>query len=342
MLSINGLRHQYGDSEVLHGLSLDVAQGEILSLLGPSGCGKTTLLRIVAGLERLQSGALTLDGESLTGVPVHQRHLGLMFQDFALFPHMSVAENVAFGLRMQGIAQPEREARVAEVLSLVGLDDYAARDVAQLSGGERQRVALARSLAPKPRLLMLDEPLGSLDAALRDHLVTELRAIIQQAGLTALYVTHDQAEAFAIADRVAVMNAGHIEALDTPQRLYQYPRTAFTARFLNLDNVVPVVSQQDTAVRTPLGRFTLANRPDSRVKSVLLHPDGLHLVPETEPGIPGQVVASVFGGDHYRLRVHVAGGMTLSLKRPAAQTPVEVGQAVRLRVLTDYVLFLLD
>ena len=202
MLDIINVTRAFDGQAVLRGINLPVDQGEIVCLLGPSGCGKTTMLRIVAGLEHADGGDVRINGNSIMATPVHQRDFGLMFQDFALFPHMNVAENVGFGLRMRPVADDQQ--RVDEVIRLVGLAGFEQRDVGELSGGERQRVALARSLAPRPRLLMLDEPLGSLDAALRTRLVVELRQIIKQIGLTAIYVTHDQEEAFAIADRIAI------------------------------------------------------------------------------------------------------------------------------------------
>jgi ABC-type Fe3+/spermidine/putrescine transport system ATPase subunit len=211
MLEVRDVELAFGDLPVLRGVSLEAAEGEIVCLLGPSGCGKTTLLRVIAGLEVPERGDVIFDGRSVRDVPVHRRGFGLMFQDFALFPHLDVARNAAFGLRMMGIPAAERQRRVQEVLSLVGLAGFERRDVAKLSGGEKQRVALARSLAPNPRLLMLDEPLGSLDAALRERLVIEIREIIKQVGRAALYVTHDQHEAFAIADRIIIMNEGRFE-----------------------------------------------------------------------------------------------------------------------------------
>ena len=243
MLVLDGISISFGVNRVLEDLSLHVQQGEIMCLLGPSGCGKTTLLRVVAGLEHAGAGDVRVDGQSILNVPVHQRGFGLMFQDFALFPHLNVAENIAFGLKMQGTPPNERETRIQDVLEMVGLGDFQQRDVSQLSGGERQRVALARSLAPNPRLLMLDEPLGSIDAALRERLILDLRSIIKQVGLTAIYVTHDQAEAFAVADRIAVMNNGRIEQIDSPQVLYHNPQTIFTARFLGLHNILTVDAQ---------------------------------------------------------------------------------------------------
>ncbi len=242
MLTLKNITRRFGDQPVLRGIDLDVAEGEIVCLLGPSGCGKTTLLRIVAGLESADSGDVLLDGASILASAGAYARFRLDVPGFRAVPAPERPAKRRVRLAHEGDGQPARQRRAREVLELVGLSGFERRDVAQLSGGERQRVALARSLAPNPRLLMLDEPLGSLDAALRERLVVDLRAIIKRVGLTALYVTHDQHEAFAIADRIALMNAGQIEQVGTPSEVYRRPATIFAARFLGLNNVVPVES----------------------------------------------------------------------------------------------------
>jgi ABC-type Fe3+/spermidine/putrescine transport system ATPase subunit len=317
MLSIEAVGVAYEGAAVLHGVDLTVAQGEIVTLLGPSGCGKTTLLRAVAGLEPIQGGDIRIHGQSMQAVPVHARGFGLMFQAFALFPHMTVADNVRFGLKMQRLPRAQQAERVEAMLSLVGLAGYGERDVAQLSGGEQQRVALARSLAPNPRLLMLDEPLGALDAALKDRLMVDLRTIIKSVGLTALYVTHDQQEAFAISDRVAVMNAGVIEQIAPPDVLYRRPETVFVAQFLGLNNIFsmshPVIAR-------------LSNVPQA--EAVLLHPDDVRLAENGE--IVGRVVERVYQGRAYRLKVGLDDGATLILHVNHAAP--DVGATVNLAV----------
>jgi ABC-type Fe3+/spermidine/putrescine transport system ATPase subunit len=325
MLTVADLHVQFAGKPVLRGIDLKIAEGEILCLLGPSGCGKTTLLRVIAGLEQAEDGTVLVDGRSIREVPVNQRGFGLMFQDFALFPHMTVAENVAFGLEMQDRPASERLQRVREVLKLVNLDGFEGRDIARLSGGERQRVALARSLAPRPRLLMLDEPLGSLDAALREQLVVELRAIIKQVGLTAIHVTHDQREAYAIADRIALMNQGRIEQLDTPAAVYQRPATAFAARFLGLHNLVRVEQWADGYAQTVLGSVPLAAPADW----LLLHPDHLTVgVAVGSPQVEGQVSEVTFLGEAYRLKIRHGSGLELQLRIPVATTPPALDQTV--------------
>ncbi|NTV65049.1 MAG: ABC transporter ATP-binding protein, partial [Oscillochloris sp.] len=256
MLTIHNLHKSYDHHPVLRGVNLDLPMGTIMALLGPSGCGKTTLLRVMAGLEQADRGEIFLGSERMDLLPAHQRDFGMMFQDYALFPHMDVASNVAFGLRMQGQPRAASTARVAEMLDLVGLADYGCRWVFDLSGGERQRVALARALAPRPRLLMLDEPLAALDRALRERLQEELRGILRQVGVTAIYVTHDQEEAFALADTVALLNAGRLEQAGSPEVIYRRPASLWAARFLGLRNVLPGSYLGAGRIATALGELS--------------------------------------------------------------------------------------
>lgn len=233
MLNIDNITVRFDDTVAVAEASLTVADGERVAVLGPSGCGKSTLLRVVAGLERPESGTVTWDGDDLGDTPPHLRRFGLMFQGYALFPHMTVAENVAFGLQMDNVSAPETAARVAEVLSWVGMADMADRSVEYLSGGEQQRVALARTLAPGPRLVMLDEPLGALDRSLRERLITEITDLMERDGTTALYVTHDHDEARVFADRIALMRSGRIVQVGPWSDLVAHPADPWVSDFLS-------------------------------------------------------------------------------------------------------------
>jgi thiamine transport system ATP-binding protein len=273
---------RFGPTAALDGAALEVGDGEVVTVLGPSGSGKTTLLRAIAGLQRLDAGRVLLDDRDLAGVPPHRRGIGLVFQDHALFHHRDVAGNVAFGLRMRGDPSERIEPRVRELLELVGLAGFERRSVATLSGGEQQRVALARALAPEPRVLLLDEPLGSLDRRLRDRLLEDLAQLFAELRVTAIYVTHDQAEAFALGERVAVMRAGRIVQTGTADELWAHPVDADVARFLGLGNVRDgrVVRPEAVAVhRVPDGA-----RGDGVVEAAVRHGPTVRLVVRLDDG----------------------------------------------------------
>jgi putative spermidine/putrescine transport system ATP-binding protein len=238
-LDVRRAAKDFGSGPVLDGVDLAVGQGEFVSLLGPSGCGKTTLLRIVAGLSPANSGSVILDGRELSRLPPHKRDVGVVFQSYALFPHLSVAENVAFGLKAKGQPAGEIDGTVRRFLELVHMTDFAGRSVKALSGGQQQRVAVARALAVRPKLLLLDEPFSALDRKLRETMQIELRRLLRELGTTAIFVTHDQDEALIMSDRVAVMNRGRIEQYDTPEAIYRRPATAFALGFVGLSTRIP-------------------------------------------------------------------------------------------------------
>ena len=327
-LEIVNIEKEFDGASLLRGVSLAVESGEIVCLLGPSGGGKTTLLRIIAGLEQAEEGRVLFDGKDQGGVPVHLRHFGMMFQDLALFPHKNVFDNVAFGLRMQDLPPDAIKPRVAQALELVGLEGLASRDVNNLSGGEQQRVALARSLAPRPQLLMLDEPLGALDRILREQLVADLRAILKRIGMTAIYVTHDQDEAFAIADRIAIMHAGRLIQIGAPAEIYNAPADAFVAQFLGLTNLFPGRRVGDDGVQTEWGAFRVASASLGRKEplTVLLRPDRVRIA---EKGTAALVEECTFRAGQYRVTLVTETGARLVVE---ANRPQAIGVRVALEI----------
>jgi thiamine transport system ATP-binding protein len=320
MLHGRGLEVQYGTTTAVAGVDLDVAPGTILAVLGPSGCGKSTLLRAIAGLEPLTGGRLTWDDDDLGAVPVHRRGFGMMFQDHVLFPHLDVGENVAYGLRRATGARANRrqsiDARVRELLSMVGLDGYERRRVDELSGGEAQRVALARALAPRPRLLMLDEPLSSIDRDRRDLLLDDLRRIVRETGTAAIHVTHDHDEALMVADRVAVMRAGRFEQCATPVEVWTRPVDAFVATFLGA-NVLA-----GEAIGRPLGSLWA------------LRPDALTLDPAGPIAATVDAIAFQRGFTQLQCRLPAGDPFTVWLPHDAAAT-VAIGGHIRLAIGRD-------
>lgn len=314
-LAVEALRVTFGDVVALDGLDLSIAPHEIVSILGPSGCGKSTLLRAIGGLVTPDSGRVCWNGRDVVGTAPHARGFGLMFQDHALFPHRSVGQNVEFGLRMQHQPADVRRRRVAEMLELVGLPSMTDRAIGTLSGGEAQRVALARALAPAPQLLMLDEPFGSLDRNLRERLTDDVGRLIRQVGVTAIHVTHDQDEAFAIGDRVAVMRRGRIERIDDPATIWRDPRSEFVARFLGHDNIVDVPQR---------GR-------------VLVRGDAVR-IGEGPNALPGTVVEQRFRAGRHLTRVATPLG-DLSIDHPHA---LEIGTSVPVTIDDDQLVPITD
>lgn len=327
LLRIEGLTKRYGVHVAVDGFSLSVQQGEFVSLLGPSGCGKTTILQMIGGFVRPDAGRMVLDGADLVAMKPSERGLGIVFQSYALFPHMTAAENVAYGLEARGIARAERTRRVAEALEMVGLQAQAGRYPRLMSGGQQQRVALARALVIQPAILLLDEPLSNLDAKLREDMQLELRNIQQRTGTTTLLVTHDQAEVLALSDRVVVMNKGRIEQVDTPQAVYGAPATAFVASFLGKTNLLEI-GVGDAEMR--LGGLTwpvptgLAPGPHL----IAIRPERICFT--DGPGLQGEVRSRVFQGAQWLLEVATEAGTLLVLHPNDGHAPPGLGGAVRL------------
>lgn len=329
LLQLDDITYCYEKQPFMEHLHLEVGEGDILCLLGASGSGKTTLLRIIAGLEHPDRGQVVFDGREVTDVAPHRRGFGMMFQEFALFPHRSVARNVAFGLEMQKLPREEIRRRTGEMLALVGLSGFEDRRITELSGGERQRVAIARSLAPQPRLLLLDEPFGALDRALRERLCTEVRAILKRLGLTAVFVTHDQAEAYAVADRIAVMQGGRILQEAAPEDLWHRPETEAVARFLGFANLLPGRVVAPGQVQTSVGTFAgLETAPADSAVTVLVRPEAAGLGEGPGCTIHGTITERLFCGRNYRVKVTCDSGDELSFE--LAATPPAEGEPVNL------------
>jgi putative spermidine/putrescine transport system ATP-binding protein len=319
-------------TRALQGCSLEISPGETIALLGPSGCGKTTLLRIIAGLDFPDAGGrVSFGGADVTSKPVEQRGVGMVFQSYALFPNMDVAGNIEYGLRVRRVARVEREQRVTEMLALMRIDELRHRRVDQLSGGQRQRVALARAIAARPRLLLLDEPLTALDARLRDDLRVEIDQLLRTLGITAIYVTHDQAEAMALADRIAVMSRGRIEQIGTPREIYETPKTPFVTEFIGTMNRV---SGQVLHGVLSLGTENIpVSAPDGQA-CLLFRPEDLKLVAAHEAQFSATVASAFYFGDHIRLTLALANGQVLTAK-VSPHEAVAVGHRVGCSIVAN-------
>jgi len=331
LLEVKNLGKHYDDKPLLSAVSFTLQKGEILCLLGPSGSGKTTLLRILSGLELPEEGDISFGGKNLAGIPPHKRHFGMMFQDYALFPHKNIAENVGFGLEMQNWTQEKQQQRITEMLSLVGLQGFEQRRLETLSGGERQRVALARSLAPQPQLLLLDEPLGSLDRTLRDHLAGEIRAILKSQNVTAVFVTHDQSEAFTVADQIAILHRGKMEQLAPPEQLYRHPANEAVARFLGFQNIVAVDDIASITENLKLPRQLLNGH-----KKLLIRPEAANIIINDrdirpEASLCGTITKRIFQGQLFQITVRT-GQLLLSFSLPIDPSPPAIGENITLRL----------
>jgi putative spermidine/putrescine transport system ATP-binding protein len=333
------VRRSFGRVNAVDGVSLQIAPGEFFTLLGPSGSGKTTLLHLLAGFQHPEHGDIVIDGNSVKSLPPFRRGIGVVFQSYALFPHLTVAENVAFPLRVRHVSRAETAKRVQAALTLVDLGDYGERRISQLSGGQQQRVALARAFVFEPRLLLMDEPLSALDAKLRRGMRLEIKALQKKLGVTVVYVTHDQDEALAMSDRIAVMNNGRIEQLDTPAGLYERPASRFVADFIGESNliegtVIGPVGEGIVEVATASQRYRVAvhempavgSRVDLAIRQEAFTIRGAETMSNN---LSGRVVSTVYGGDHSIVQVDIGDDMVVTVKKPAQDgVSPTVGQSV--------------
>jgi spermidine/putrescine ABC transporter ATP-binding subunit len=348
-LRLTALHKGYGEIEAVRGLDLRVGRGEFLTLLGPSGCGKTTTLRLVAGFELPDSGSIHLSGADISRDPPYRRPVNTVFQHYALFPHLSVEENVAFGLRMRGVGASERVRRVAGALARVALAGYERRQPRQLSGGQQQRVALARALVNEPQILLLDEPLGALDLKLRRQMQVELKALHRQVGITFLYVTHDQEEALAMSDRVAVMSAGRIEQIGPPEEIYERPRNRFVADFIGDTNLIEarVAASGSGEIEARAGELVFRARgqaPAGSAVSLSIRPERWRCGAQAAAGAAnffrGRILESVYAGSALRQVVELPGGRSIVVLRPGACDPAPPGGELSVAVAPSDVVVL--
>jgi spermidine/putrescine transport system ATP-binding protein len=324
---LEGLTKRFGSVTAVDQVDLTIPQGEFFSLLGPSGCGKTTTLRMIAGFEQPTSGQVIVDGADMAGIPPNKRNVNTVFQSYALFPHLKVFDNVAYGLRRARAGRDEITRRVGEVLEQVQLSGLASRKPAQLSGGQQQRVALARALVLKPAVLLLDEPLGSLDAKLRRQLQVELKALHEQVGITFVYVTHDQEEAITMSDRIAIMNHGRVEQAATPREMYEEPASAFVADFLGVSNLMDAraAAGPDGTISLELGSGIVVEAPSDEVSprgpvKVVIRPERVSIEPPGATGpnrIPAMVTRSIYLGNGVRVIAHLATGQPVTVLVPS-------------------------
>lgn len=353
-IRLKGIRKEYpGGVVALESVDLDIRAGEFFTLLGPSGCGKTTLLRMLAGLDEPSGGTLSIGGVDVTDTPPHKRSVNTVFQSYALFPHLSVRDNIAFGLKMRGMARAEREQKVVEIAGFIKLGSLVDRRVDQLSGGQRQRIALARALICEPDVLLLDEPLSALDAGLRSQLQVELLRTQKRLGMTFVFVTHDQEEAMVMSDRIAVLSDGIIQQIGTPQEVYERPANLFVARFMGHDNLFPISAREGMTVTTPIGALETEDKHDGRV--ALIRPETLELTspgaPSAEPGkrlntLMCRVVERFYRGSNVEYRLsHQNGEQHSELIAEISNTGdrlFRVGDEVKVEIYPEDVIMLSD
>ncbi|NCX66227.1 MAG: ABC transporter ATP-binding protein [Burkholderiaceae bacterium] len=325
-LELQSLTRSFRDVKALDKFSLSVNQGELVSLLGPSGCGKTTALRIIAGLDHQDSGTVTIDGRNISEVPTHKRNMGMVFQQYSLFPNLNAEENIVFGLTMRNATKIQKRTRASELLDLVGLSDLGGRYPHQLSGGQQQRVALARAIAFEPEILLLDEPLAALDAQVRYQVREEIRRIQKVYGITTIFVTHDQEEAMSISDRVAVMNQGQLEQIDVPQKLYEFPSNPTVARFIGSMNEIPSsIEGQKVKVLGSLKSIAAESEFKENGDIVaLVRPEAISLSNSSLEGVPGVLTNISFLGPISHLYINLDDGTEIKVSQSSHQVPRDI------------------
>jgi spermidine/putrescine transport system ATP-binding protein len=345
-LAVTGVAKSFGATQVLHDITVTIPDGQFVTLLGPSGCGKTTLLRIIAGFETPDRGSVTLGTQDLLPLPPHKRPVNTVFQSYALFPHLRVCDNVAFGLRSRRVPEAEVATKVADILEVVRIGQLAARYPHELSGGQRQRVALARALVNGPEVLLLDEPLSALDARLRHDVQVELKRIQKQYNTTFVLVTHDQDEAIAVSDRILIMNQGRIEQDGTPEQVYERPVSRFVAEFMGSANIIPATRLTAERVATEFGELGVASVPSWSAGHVAIRPEDIEVRQDGGHNrLPGTITDRLFRGDHWELIVTISAGLGQgrALRVSTEHDQINrVGEAVFLELSQDDLLVLRD
>ncbi|CEJ75318.1 ABC transporter spermidine/putrescine ATP-binding protein [[Clostridium] sordellii] len=309
IIELRNLSKRYDDNQVLDNLSLDIKKNEFLTLLGPSGCGKTTTLKIIAGFEYADEGKVLFEEKDITDIPPYERQINTVFQKYALFPHMNIYENIAFGLKIKKMPKDEIDKKVKEMLKLVALEGFENRQVESLSGGQQQRVAIARALVNEPKVLLLDEPLGALDLKLRKEMQMELKKIQKKLGITFIFVTHDQEEALTMSDKIIVMNKGKIQQMGTPQDIYNEPENSFVARFIGESNIFDGVMLEDYLVEFCSTKFKCVDKDFEKNENieVVIRPEDIKMVEPQKGMLKGKVTSVLFKGVHYEIEVNESG-----------------------------------
>lgn len=327
IIELKNLSKRYDDNQVLDNLSLDIKKNEFLTLLGPSGCGKTTTLKIIAGFEYADEGKVLFEERDITDIPPHERQINTVFQKYALFPHMNIYENIAFGLKIKKLPKDEIDKKVKEMLKLVALEGFERRQVESLSGGQQQRVAIARALVNEPKVLLLDEPLGALDLKLRKEMQMELKKIQKKLGITFIFVTHDQEEALTMSDKIIVMNKGKIQQMGTPQDIYNEPENSFVARFIGESNIFDGIMLEDYLVEFCGKKFKCVDKDFEKNENieVVIRPEDVKMVEPEKGMLKGKVTSVLFKGVHYEIEVNENGRMWILHNTQSAQVGSKLG-----------------